>query len=359
MKALSLSSGLAPRRHAWARSLASPRLTLLALAVLAAGAYATGQQWLPATWAAGIPIGLLTLNLVAALAVSARLRTDLPLLLLHLSLLAAILLFALGRLTYFNGFATLSQGASLEDAVIHGAGGPWHRLQPERISFTNYGFTEAYPVQGRYVATYNRVRWHAADGSEREATIGDDQPLVREGYRIYTTTNRGFSPIFVWLDWSGAVQRGVVQLPDMHAGQFSATNPITDGGAASRFAAAQRWTLPDGKTEAWIMLDPEDTPVPQPGDRRQNLAADALAHTVVLRVGTERWLLRPGDAVDLPEGRLVYERLESWMGYRLVYDRTIPWLLGTAAAAVLSLVWYYWRRFHAAPWEKNSGDVDA
>ena len=45
----------------------------------------------------------------------------------------------------------------------------------------------------------------------------------------------------------------------------------------------------------------------------------------------------------MPEGTLTYVRLDSWMGYRIVADPTKPWLIGTIAVAVISLVWFYSR----------------
>ena len=37
--------------------------------------------------------------------------------------------------------------------------------------------------------------------------------------------------------------------------------------------------------------------------------------------------LAPGERVAIPGGTLIYERLSTWMGYRVSYNATLPWLL--------------------------------
>jgi cytochrome c biogenesis protein len=72
-------------------------------------------------------------------------------------------------------------------------------------------------------------------------------------------------------------------------------------------------------------------------------------HRLVLRSGALRAELAPGDAVELDGGTLVYEGLRSWMGYRISYDATLPWLLAAALLAAFALAWHYTLRFFFAP----------
>jgi len=74
-------------------------------------------------------------------------------------------------------------------------------------------------------------------------------------------------------------------------------------------------------------------------------------HALVLRVGDERRELQPGERYLLPQGMLVYEGLTTWMGYKVFYDWTLPWLLASCLLAVVSLTWHYWQKFAAQPWE--------
>ena len=71
------------------------------------------------------------------------------------------------------------------------------------------------------------------------------------------------------------------------------------------------------------------------------------SHRLVLRVGDQRAELAPGGRVDIPGGTLVYERLSTWMGYRVSFDPTLPWLLAASLLAALSLAWHYTQRFVA------------
>jgi hypothetical protein len=60
----------------------------------------------------------------------------------------------------------------------------------------------------------------------------------------------------------------------------------------------------------------------------------------VLRMGdARRTAARPG--VRIAGGTLVYDGLRTWMGYRVAYDPTLPWLLAAALLAALSLGWHY------------------
>jgi cytochrome c biogenesis protein ResB len=62
----------------------------------------------------------------------------------------------------------------------------------------------------------------------------------------------------------------------------------------------------------------------------------------------ERRELRPGESVTVPEGVLVYEGLTAWMGYKVFYDPTLPWLLASATLAIAALAAFFWRRFGRA-----------
>jgi cytochrome c biogenesis protein len=56
----------------------------------------------------------------------------------------------------------------------------------------------------------------------------------------------------------------------------------------------------------------------------------------------------------LPEGRIHYLGLKSWMGYRVDYDPTRPWLLAACLLAVLSITWFFLNKFRRTPWDRGS-----
>lgn len=338
---------------ALALPLASIRLTLAALGLLAAGAWAVSHQYLSATVGGGMPLALLAINLLAALLSNRRLRADLPLALLHVALLAAVLMLAGVRLAYFDGLATLAVGEQFDGALEAYDAGPLHPWPPrERFTFRNDGFAERFSTKGDYVDTEHRVSWIDAAGKRHQALIGDDRPLLLAGYRIYAAPNRGYAPVFRWATPDGGIEHGSVQLP-APGFQLATLQPLTTAKAEFQpFTAAQSWHLPDG-TQVWVMLEPASTAPPLPGATRLNLGAAELDHTLVVRVGDARHELRVGQSLQLPGGTLTYARLNSWMGYRIVRDDFMPWLLGACMASILSLGWFYLKRFRATSWLKG------
>lgn len=308
--------------------LASPHAAVAFFATAAAGALLTAEGWAAATPAMLAPLLLLVSSLIAAILRKPRFRRDLPLLVFHLALIALVALFGIARLTYFDGATILSAGTTYTGDLVKNDRGPLHGDGPERLRFANEGFNEHFPERGRYHVTYNRVRWWTSDGASGVAEIGDDRPLILEGYRIYATTRRGFAPLFEWRPRDGTAEYGTVQLPD------SGNEDI--GPAVS-------WHLPGGP-EAWVMLDARPPENGAPGSMRPGLGEHTLPHALVLRIGNDRHVLSPGDTLTLPAGDLRYLTLDSWMGYRIVYDRTEPWLIATVATGISALLWFYLRR---------------
>ena len=72
-------------------------------------------------------------------------------------------------------------------------------------------------------------------------------------------------------------------------------------------------------------------------------------HRLVLRVGEQRVELQPGQRMALPGGELVYEGLRTWMGYRVAYDPTLPWLLVASLLVAFSLALHYALKFMGSP----------
>ncbi|WP_332672021.1 cytochrome c biogenesis protein ResB [Aromatoleum sp.] len=312
--------------------LASPRWTVAIFVLLALGALAVAEAGWDPTAVMLPPFTLLGVNLAASVATNARFRRDLPLLVFHLALVALVALFTVARLTYFEGMTALTADTEFDNTFLTQSRGPLHPDRLSALRFSNEGFTEKFPERGDYHATYNAVRWWDEAGNSQVAEIGDDTPLVLDGYRIYTTARRGFSPVFRWEPTEGEVEYGTVQLQEI------------DGGG---YAPASAWALPGGP-EVWVMLDFDRVPEPQAGER-VGLGAGQMLHRLVLRVGDRRQELRPGETAALEGGKLSYTGLGSWMGYRLIYDPTKPWLVATTVVAVASLLWFYARLLRRRP----------
>jgi cytochrome c biogenesis protein len=299
-------------------------MALLGTAVLA------GQvRGLPLTVALGAALALLCLNLFAALVVHPAFRSRLPLLVAHLALLALVVLVAVGRLTAMDGRFELTQGASFDGTLLESSAGPWHRDGLARLAFVHEGFDIDYAPGRRRGATRNRVRWLGEDGTPQEAIIGDHRPLVLDGYRIYTSPNKGFAPLISWRPHQGAAITGAVHLPSypMH-----------------ELRQSREWLLPDGRA-VWVMLQFNQNLIDPDTVSAFRLPQE---HRLVVRLGGARAELLPGGTVALDGGTLVYEGLRTWMGYRVSYDPTLPWLLASSLLATLALAWHYAQRFLAA-----------
>lgn len=283
------------------------------------------------TWPVlGGVMGLLALNLAAALVVHPAFRRQLPLLMAHIALLALVVGVGLGRLLALDGRFELTQGEVFDGTLLDRNAGALHLDRLQRLAFRQDGFEIQYAPGWRRGATRNKVAWTGPDGQPRQAVIGDHRPLVLEKHRFYTTSNKGFAPLLRWEPAQGEALRGAVHLPSY---------PLNE------LQQSRAWPLPDGR-EAWVMLQIDGTLIDP-----EKAGAFRLpeSHRLVVRVGEQRGELLPGQALALPGGRLVYEELRTWMGYRVFYDPTLPWLLAASVLAALALGWHYVVKFSRAP----------
>jgi cytochrome c biogenesis protein len=282
----------------------------------------------PALWPLAAVIAALALNLAFALVLHPLLRQRLPLLCAHLALLALVGLVALGRLLALDGRFELTEGVAFDGTLMDGEAGPLHASRLQQLSFTHEGFEIDYAPGRKRGATRNTVRWTDDAGQPQRSVIGDHHPLLLQGHRIYTSPNKGFAPLLRWQPDRGEALLGAVHLPSFPAQELH---------------QSRAWQLPDGR-EVWVLLQLPQTLIdPQTAGRFEM----PRSHTLVLRLGEQRAELTPGQAMAVPGGTLVYEGLRTWMGYRVAYDPTLPWLLATALLAAFSLALHYGLKFRA------------
>lgn len=316
------------------RALASLRLTLVAIAWLVAAVALiydrAGEAG--ATLPLVPPLALLALNLFAAILTNGSFRRQLHLLVFHLALLAIVLLAALGRLTYLRGTAEVVTGSELQELQRVDAG-PWHRGDRERLHFENLGFRIDYKPGLKRDRTLNRVRWRDAAGLPHEEEIGDQVPLVLEGYRFYTTPNKGYAALFEWHPYDGPVELGSVSFPSYPSRADDQTS---------------RWSVGGQVLAARLVL--ADSPLDAATDSQFRLPEQ---HAVQIQSGMRELRLQPGGTMLLASGRLVYRGLTTWMGYSVFYDWTVPWLLAACLLATAALAWHFWSRFAARPWRPD------
>jgi hypothetical protein len=315
------------------KALASLKLTAAALGLLAAGVAWAYLERGDAMACLVAPLALLALNLAAAILANSTFRRQLPLLVFHVSLLILVLLAAAGRLTHLKGRVELATGEAFTGELLDAEQGPLHRRRLERAAFVNEGFEIDYAPKWKRLETRNTVRWRSARGEET-GVIGDQTPLVLEGYRFYTTSNKGFAPVFVWQRAGAPAERGSVHLPPY---------PVL------QFAQQVQWTLPGTERSVTVRLPLDEELIDYerssgfrlPPRRDVELIVEGRAH-----------VLAPGATLELAGGRLRYEGLTTWMGYAVFFDWTLPWLAAAAVLAALALGWHFWRRFAARPWQE-------
>lgn len=321
-----------PARQGVLMLLASLRLTLVSLVLLlAAVVYIYDRENMPGlTLPLVLPLAMLSINLLAAMVTNKAFRQQLPLLVFHLALLAIIALVAMGRLTYLRATTEVVTGSEhLEMDRVRA--GPWHSGEKDAVHFENLGFTIEYKPGLRRDATVNKVRWRDESGIPRIAEIGDQVPLVIRGYRIYTTSNKGFAALFRWEPHGGEAELGSISFPSYPANRDQQTSIWRLGGEELRI----KLNIPEK------LIDPEAASTFRLPER----------HDVAIDFSWRVAILKPGESVLIPAGRLVYVGLTTWMGYSVFYDWTMPWLLTACALAVLALGWHFWSKFSLRPWQ--------
>lgn len=305
-----------------ARGLASNRLMIAGFALLAAGTLWSYDRPHVSAAAMVLPLAWLAVNLAAAIAVKPALRRG-GLGLFHACLLALLLLAGWGRLTHLDGHVEVAEGALLDPARVEvTAQGPWHGTRWQRLEFRQDAWEVDYAPGVRRAKTRSKL-W--LDGESVPRVVGDDTPLVLEGYRFYSTHNKGFAPILRWHPDGGEPVIGAVHMPSY---------PLYD------YQQENRWIAPDGSTlRFWLRIER-----PLAAEVAWTLRAQDMPAALVVEAQGQRQELRPGEEIRLPGAVLRYERLAGWMGYRIFYDATLMPLLVVSLLGILGLAWHLWGR---------------
>jgi cytochrome c biogenesis protein len=210
----------------------------------------------------------------------------------------------------------------------------WHRFALDKVHFSNEGFNISYSEGLQRGKTRNRVAYPDASGKLKSFEIGDQTPLVLQGYRFYTSPNKGFAPTFLWQPTNGQPVLGTVHLPSY---------PINE------YRQSRDWVLPGSTLSLWTMLQFDEVILDPDKPSEFRLPEK---HKLVVRVGELRRELQSGESMELPQGKLVYQGLRSWMGYTVFYDWTIYWLLASCVLAIGAMAWYFWTKYFSHPWNE-------
>lgn len=306
----------------------STRTALAAFGLVAAALVAVDLFPDAPTWVIAAPLSLAVVNLATAIATNERLRRG-ALCVFHAALLALMVAAGIGRLARFEGRVEVAEGAALDvKAVEATVRGPLHRFSLPDAAFVQGPIHVDYRPGIRRAHTRSVVS--VADAPARIEVVGDDLPLHVNGYRLYTTHNKGFAPILTWRPRDGAAATGALHLPSY---------PLFD------WQQETRWQPPGGgELRLFLRLDE-----PLAEDRAWILEPSAARGVLVVHAREGSRELRPGDEVELGGGTLRFERLAGWMGYRIYHDPALPWLLVFAVTAAAGLASHLWRRPLPAP----------
>jgi cytochrome c biogenesis protein len=287
-------------------------------------------------WVVVIPLGVLAVNLSAAIITNKRINQQPGLLVFHVSLLGLVILAGVGRLTHLDAHLELPLGQEFTpDTLIESRAGVFHSGDLDLVSFVQGPFTVQYAAGLKRGLTHSHIKvrnpFRDPNGKWEERVIGDDRPLVMEGYRFYTTHNKGFAPVLTWIPDHGEPVTGTINMPSY---------PLFD------YKQDNRWQPPGGEEiKFWLRLDTGMTQ-----DASWTLDLRNSAATLVVTSNDERREIVPGESVRLPDGELRFDKLTMWMGYRVFYDPTIQWMFFVSIAGVLGLGHYFWRKLNLQPW---------
>lgn len=321
------------RLHTLIRRMASLRLTLACLALAAAIALA-GQAvgGTAGVWIA-LPFAMLFFNLLAALAVTPKLRRHAGLLGFHLALAALAMLAAFDRLVSLSGHVEVTEGIPFDSRMVEAEAGPLHPWRLDQVNFVQGEFVIDYAPAMRRLETRSTVLLSTADGHGRSVVVGDDDPVVVGDYRFYTSFNKGFAPVLTYVDAAGRTHTGAVHLPSYPLNYYKQGNG---------------WTLPDGKKQVKLWLHVPEPVYDPDGEWRFRKPVGAVL--IVMSDG-ERHELHTGDDLALGDGRLRYDELRTWMGYTISYNPFTPWMLAAVLVGILCLAWHMALKFINVPWQ--------
>ncbi len=317
------------------RLLSSVRLTLVGMALLCAGVLLSYNRPAAPLWWLVAPLGLLAVNLLAAIAVNPGINRQGGLLVFHLALLGIVVLAAVGRLVHLDGVVEVTEdSAFLPGDVQVLAKGPLHPMGFSKVFFVQGPFTVDYGPELSRSTTRSQVL--APDGAGRlvPVVVGDDHPLILYGYRFYTSSNKGFAPLLTWIPEHGKPVTGAIHMPSY---------PLFD------WKQDNRWTPPGGaEIRFWLRLK-----TPLRADAAWTLDRKDSSGVLIVSSGGRRIELKPGQTARLEGGSLRFDELRTWMGYKIFYDPTLPWLFVVAVAGVGGLAWHFWRRLGSSGPERT------
>ena len=320
------------------KPLASLKLTLVGMVLLGIGSGLSYDNPMEVSiWVLVVPLALLAINLMAAIATNNRINQQPGLLVFHVCLLATVLLVGYGRLTHLDAHLEIPLGTEFSPELMMDVNaGPLHRdSEIQKVRFIQGPYTVQYAPGLQRGLTHSHVKFMSETGQWQDKVVGDDRPLVINKYRFYTTYNKGFTPILTWMPDDGEPVTGTINMPSYPLFEYKQDN---------------EWKTPAGQTiKFWLQL--------QTGmilEEAWVLDGRKATGILVVTDNEQRREVQLGEVVRLEGGELRFEALSTWMGYRVFYDPTIQWLFYVTIFGVAGLSHYFWRKMNLQPWQSQT-----
>ncbi len=287
-------------------------------------------------WLITIPLLFLAFNLITSLLTNKIFRIHGWLLLFHVGLLLLLLLIGISQVTKLIGSVEVTNGTVYDQSSAQWQQGIFHRNRLDRLQFKlekfNINYTSSHGEVVR-LDTQAHITWVDEEGKVKKGVVGDSVPLKIYGYKLYTTHNKGFAPMFKWHSKQGASVEGSVHLPAWPEHELNQANDLQ---------------IPGTPYKLWLTLKFFDPILSSTAPSIFRIPDDPL---LVVRVNEKRYELQPGDSIDFPTGRLEYLGLNTWMGFQVFYDWSLPWMLGASLLALFGLAGHFWKKFAPTPWQ--------
>jgi len=310
------------------RKLASLKLTLFGMILLAVLAVIGSRDAEIGTGVTVVPLLILIANLLAALLTNRSFRTQTGLLVFHVGLLLVFVCIGLTLLLRYDGHVEILQGGAFDAGLVETVEqGRWHDNRLGDIELYQGEVRVNYLPGLNRQDTHSTVEYRAASGEMRRITVGDTRTANIDGYRFAATFNKGYALLLQWTGADGREALGAVHLPSFPAFDWKQVTT---------------WTTPAGQ-EIELELDFDQRVSDDRAD--WSFGRTDLPYAVhVTPVGEPQRSIRSGESVALAGGRVHVVDLRVWMAYQIEYLPFLPWMFVAAMLAIIGLTLHFARR---------------
>ena len=311
------------------RKLASLRLTLAGMILLVVLALIGTRTSAIDVGVTTLPIAILVLNLLAAIATNRSFRTQTGLLVFHIGLLLVFALVGISVLTRFNGHVEVVQGGSFDARDVEVTEQGWlYDGNLADVQFMQGDIQIVYLPGLIRQSTRSTIEFASADGVPQQMTIGDSRSAEFSGYRLLATFNKGLALILRWDGNDGNVSYGAVLFPSYPQYDWKqVTDWLTPAGQKVEMKIDFAELLVQ-TNERWVLQQPQ---VPFTVRTTATDMPEVVAHL--------------GESIEVIGGSLRVEDLRMWMAYRVDYFPYLPWMFVAAMLAIGGLVAHFGSRY--------------